>query len=751
MLKTIIKRAGIVEDFIPSKANHWAMWAGKGLEGRLDWPSVVMEVVRTCPEQLDSQEFQMRLINACLKRYDWPHNLMAGRLYSIYLRKQMFGDKLPTVRELHAKLAELGLMLQPNYNEQEYDYIQNHILDSPLDLNLSHSQVKNIHSRYALTNRVTGEKYELPHYTYMRMAMALAERYDGDKRMERLKQFYEGFANNRINPPTPNFNNLGTHQRGYASCCLYTAGDTAQSIGIANEIVYSMTCASSGVGGVKIIRSVMDPVRGGSIEHQGKFPYFRATSAVVNSSLQGGRGGALTEYISIYDPEIVETIMAQNPRTALKAQIRECHFAVMTNTFFARKVAKREKIFLFNVFTAPDLVEKFFSSDTEGFERLYNKYENDESFKKTYVEAYNLAWRMESQSHEVSTLYNLNIDEVNRHTPYLDPIYSGNLCTETVQPTKPYYDMLDLYKVDHHRGEISTCNLASIVVSRIKTDEEYYRECYNALDMIDQTIHLASYPYPHLDYTAKCRMNAGVGIVGLAEYMAKRGVYYSSQYGLEVMHEVAERHYYFLLKAALQLGKERGNAPWIDKTKWPQGWLPIDTYKKSVDKIVEHKLKYDWESLRKEIIANGGIRFSSLCVYQPTETSSKAAGAPNGIYPVRELYMKKTDMDTALDWCAPDGDLFSNTYERPYEVPVEYQIKMYAVFQKFCDQSISADFWEDRVKTPVLNSDELVGRFLDRVRYGVKSKYYQNSLTDEKVDLSISTKTIVCANGGCDA
>ena len=750
MLTTIVKRNGTVEDFIPAKANHWAIWAGKGLEDRIDWPSVVRDVVRTSPDQLTSQEFQHRLIAACEQRYDYPHNLMAGRLYSVYLRKQMFGNEMPTVKQMHDKMVKLGLMLKPDYTDLEYDIIQNDILDLDLDFKLCHSQVKSIYSRYVLTNRVTGEKYELPQYTFMRMAMALCERYVGEERIERVRSFYLDFANNRVNAPTPNYTNLGTHQRSYASCCLYAAGDTAKSIGIANEIAYTMTTASAGIGGVKIVRSVMDPVRGGAIEHHGKFPYFRATAATVSSSQQGSRGGALTEYVSVFDPEIVDIAMAQNPRTALKAQIRECHFAVMTNTLFARKAAKRENIFTFNIFTAPDLMKKFFSADIEGFEELYNKYEADPNFKKNYLNAYDLAVLIETQPHEVSTMYWLAIDEVNRHTPFKDPILSSNLCLETCQPAAPYYDMRDLYLKDHERGEISTCNLGGIPISRINSEEEYEQAAYNALDMIDQTIHLAEYPYPHLEYTARSRMNAAVGMLGVAEYMAKRGIYYSSQYGLETLDFLAERHYYFLLKAALKLGKERGNAPWMHKTKWPEGWLPIDTYKRSVDKIVPHKLRYDWEGLRKEIIANGGIRFSVLCAHMPTETSSKAAGVPNGPYPVRALYLKKSDMDTALDWLAPDGDLYADTYEIAYDVPVEYQIKMYAVLQKWCDGSISADYYEDRVKNPTLESDVLVSRMLDRHRYGHKSKYYQNSLTSKDEDISVIKKPAVCTSGGCD-
>ena len=155
------------------------------------------------------------------------------------------------------------------------------------------------------------------------------------------------------------------------------------------------------------------------------------------------------------------------------------------------------------------------------------------------------------------------------------------------------------------------------------------------------------------------RLNAGVGITGLAHYLAKNGVFYNTKEGYRVIHEVAERHSYHLIKASLRLGKELGNAPWIHKTKWPEGWLPIDTYKKQVDSIADFKLKYDWERLRQEIIANKGIRNSSLVAFMPNESSSKANGLPNSIYPVRNTFLMKTDGTGNVEWVAKDSHIYS--------------------------------------------------------------------------------------------
>ena len=756
MLEIIIKRDGTEEAYDEHKVNNWMQWAGKDLIDRINWSSIVMSVVKDSPTKMTSQDLQLALVQKCVEKKDWPHNLMGGRLYAVWHWKHMFDGKMPTVKDHQANMVELGLMAKLDYSDDEYEAIEK-IIDHNKDLTLAHFQVKQDIYRYGLCNRVKKIHYETPQYVFMRMAMALAETSPQEQKLTDVYYWYKFFSESKINAPTPNFNNLGTLHNGYASCCLYTTHDDRRSLAAGDHIAYTMTYMSAGVGGFINTRSVMDPVRNGTIEHGGKLPYFQSAAKATKANTQGGRGGALTQYVSVYDPEIETIVMLQNPRTSVEIQNRDIHFAVMVNSFFAKKVGRREKIFTFNCFTAPDLHEKLFSDDREGFAELYEKYENDESFKKNYIDAYKLSTLVEAQGHEVSTVYVLDIEECNRHTTFKDPINSSNLCIETIIPTKGYNSITELYSTDHHEGEIGLCNLGGIVVPKITSEAEYELVAYYTLKMIDRTIDLGHYELPHLGYTAKQRRNAAVGMVGLAEVFAKKGAWIDTPYGLELAHSLAERHAYYLVKASLKLGKELGNAPWIHKTKWVDGWMYIDTYKKNVDQLTPNKLKYDWETLRSEVIANGGIRNSSLVAHMPTESSSKSSGSPNGIYPVRELFMKKTDLSNALDWVAPDGDLYANSYQNAYEIDTNDLIKYYAVIQKFTDQGISADFYMDRVKNKTIDEKVLVEHFLNRIRYGLKSKYYQNSLTDKDVKLTNETTVIpftpnekmVCGSGGC--
>lgn len=734
MLKTIIKRDGSSEDFIPHKVNRWVEWTTKGLEGRCNWSSIVLDTIRSFGESTDSQTLQKTLVKTCLLRRDWPHNVMAGRLYTAIIRKEFYNNFIPKVQELHKTLNEKGLMRELSYTDEEYKEIES-IIDHDRDFNYAHFQIRQVVKKYSIQDRVKKISYETSQFVFMRMAMVLSENIKGDDRLKDVKEYYNAFSSSMINAPSPNYINLGTYLNAFASCCLYTTGDTAKSLAIGDHIAYTMTYMSAGIGAHLNTRSAGDKVRNGMVEHQGKLPYYRSLGSAVKANLQSGRGGACTTYYSIFDPEVKDITIAYNPRTPVAKQNRDIHYASMINRLFAKKAAKNENIFLFNIYTAPDLTEAFYSGDKDKFEELYNKYENDDSFKKTYMNARELLILDGKESYNVAVHYRLVIDEVNRHTPFLEPIYSSNLCLEICEPTSPYYDMKDLYsEEDHGRGEVALCNLAGINVADEIDDETYEKIAYYSLKMIDETIHLTNYELPHVGLTAKKRLNAAVGMIGVATYLAKKGLQYNSQEGLKAIHFLSERHMYFLIKSSLRLAKEKGVAPWMHKTKWPKGWLPIDTYKKDVDDIVEPVYVYDWEKLREEVISNGGIRNSVLVAHMPTESSSKASGVPNGIYPIRDTHLKKTDQTTVLDWCPMDGDILQENYQRAWDIPAVDMIKVYSVFQKFTDQSISADFYRDRTTNIQISDKEILEEGLAMVKYGLKSRYYQNSLVSKTVD-----------------
>ena len=746
MIKTVVKRNGEKEAFSAEKLNAWGEWAAKKISKDLDWSEVVLHVVATLPQEVSSKDIQQAAIDFCLSKRDWEHNLMAGRLYSPTLVKEIHGGSYPSVQQLHNQMQQDGLMVKLDYSDEEYSQVEKFI-DHSLNLKAAHYSLHQNRFKYALRNKVTGKEYETQQFVYMRMAMALAEDEPKETRMQDVEKFYEHFSKKRINAPTPYLVNLGTNLDGYASCCVYTTGDSWPSLLAGDVIAYSMTCMSAGIGSHIKTRSLGDPVRSGLIQHQGKIPYYRALVGAINANLQNGRGGAATQHYTAFDPEVQVIQKLKNPMTPTSKQVRGIDYSFGSNKFFARKAATNEDIALFSYQEQPDLYEAMYSKDSSLFEKLYNEYLNSPT-KKTFVNAREIVQGALTEAFETGRHYLHQTDQLNKHTPFKDVIYSSNLCQEVAIPTKGFNSVEELYKpYTEGAGEIALCNIAGIIPTNIESDDQYAEVAYYALKMIDKGIHKSSYVFKNLEDTAKARMNAGVGVVGLAHYMAKNKKKYSTQDGKNFIHELFETHAWHLYNASLKLGKEKGNAAWMNKTLWPEGWLPIDTYEKKVDELVTVENKRDWESLRKAIIQNGGIRNSVCVAHMPAESSSISSETTNGPYPIRDFDLVKTSDTMAVSYVVPDSTKLKGHYEIAWDIPSSDMVKCYAIMQKWTDQAISADLWKKLQGDEKVSSSEMLKTYFDIVKYGVKTRYYQNSLTAKGVDLNSSEQG--CASGSC--
>ena len=763
MIKRMIKRDGRVEPYQLDKVSRWAVWASD-IEStvKVDWTPIVIKVSNECPEEISTQDFQLKLIDELLSLKSWSAYLMAGRLYIPVIYKTVFGsDSLPTVKEVHQQAIKDGIMIELGYTDEEYDKIQQ-MIKHELDLKYPHFALDHIRKKYSLKNRKTKKEYETPQFTLMRMAMALAsDEKNSDEKLMHVANLYDLYSRRVLSQPTPNYTNLGTIHRGYASCCLIKVGDDSKSLATGDYIANLMTVASAGIGINIETRTVGDGVRNGTILHQGMLPYLKSTASSITANLQNGRGGAGTLFVSGYHPQAQTVLQLGNPRATEDKKNRDLHYALMSNSFLAQKVANNEDIFTFTSKSAPDLVQAFYGPDIKKFKEIYEKYEQDDNFKKEYISAKSIILTSFAEAFETGVSYLANMDEINRHTPFLEPINSSNLCLEICEPTKEYTDVRDLYlEEDHGRGEIALCNLAAIAVDNVRDDADYEKAAYYALYSIDKTIHLAEYPFPHLGYTAKARMNAAVGVMGAATLMARAGVKISEYSGKYFAHKMAEKHAWFLINASLKRSKERGLAPWIHKTKWPQGWTPLKTYNRNIDTVGKFDYKYDWDDLSKRIIENGGIGHSCLIAHMPGEASSKALGGANSLYPIRAKTTIKTDNNIVLRWAAPESDDPTMDYEIAWEIDTLDMIQYYGIWQKFTDQSISADWYRILEKDEIVPEEEIITNYLNMVYYGNKTRYYLNSFTSDGANLDklqrgmfseevITQETKGCAGGAC--
>jgi ribonucleoside-diphosphate reductase alpha chain len=211
--------------------------------------------------------------------------------------------------------------------------------------------------------------------------------------------------------------------------------------------------------------------------------------------------------------------------------------------------------------------------------------------------------------------------------------------------------------------------------------------------------------------------------------MAKNGLKYSDDSALAMVDEYAEAWSYYLIKASIQLAKEKKFGLKPPQSKYIDGILPIDTYKAAVDELVPHNPKMDWDSLRADL-KTYGIRNSTLMAIMPAETSAQIANATNGIEPPRALVSVKQSKEGSLRQVVPQYSKLKNKYELLWDQKSpEGYLKICAVLQKYIDQSISTNtsynpkFYEEE-KIPM---SEMLKHFVMCYKYGIKTLYYFNT------------------------
>ena len=200
---------------------------------------------------------------------------------------------------------------------------------------------------------------------------------------------------------------------------------------------------------------------------------------------------------------------------------------------------------------------------------------------------------------------------------------------------------------------------------------------------------------------------------------------------------MSESFQYNLLKSSNTIAKEKGACEYFSRTKYAEGILPIDTYKRDIDEFCGTELSYDWNSLRNDI-QEFGLRHSTLSAQMPSESSSVVSNATNGIEPPRDYLSTKKSKKGPLKQIVPQFGTLKNNYTLLWDMKSnDGYIKIVSAMQKFFDQAISGN-WSynpenyDNNEVPV---SLMAQDFLTTYKYGWKTSYYQNTY-DVKTDLS---------------
>jgi ribonucleoside-diphosphate reductase alpha chain len=735
----VVKRNGTIEPLDLDKMHLMVEEACRGLAG-VSASQVEMTSGIQFYDGISTEEIQEILIRSASDLIDLDHpnyQFVAARLLLFSVRKQLYGKmkELPALEHhiyqcVNHQVYDNGIF--DKYSKEEIQRSDSYI-DHDRDYLFTYAGLRQIVDKYLVQDRSGGGVYETPQFMYMMIALTVFAEYPKETRMSYVRRYYDAISKHKINIPTPIMAGVRTPLRQFASCVLVDIDDTLDSIFSSDMAIGRYVSQRAGIGiNAGRIRGINSKIRGGEVQHTGVVPFLKKFEATVRCCTQNGiRGGSATVHFPIWHQEIEDILVLKNNKGTEDNRVRKLDYSIQLSKIFYERFIQDSEITLFSPHDVPGLYDAF---GTDTFDNLYAVYEKDTSIPKKTVKAQELILSLLKERAETGRIYIMNIDHCNSHSSYKDQITMSNLCQEITEPTTPIQHI-----DDDGPQEIATCILSAINVGKVKSDDELEELCNLSVRALEEIIDYQNYPVKAAENFTKRRRSLGIGYIGLAHYLAKLGFNYDSQGAWDAVHGLSESFQYYLLKASNQIAKEKGHCEYFGRTKYADGILPIDTYKKDVDQVSSVGLQHDWESLRASILEHG-LRHSTLSAQMPSESSSVVSNATNGIEPPRGYLSIKKSKKGPLKQIVPQYHTLKNNYTLLWNMPSNRgYIHIVAVMQKFFDQAISGNwsynpenYADNEVPVSVMAQD-----MLTCFKLGHKTAYYQNTYdikTDEVVD-----------------
>ena len=730
----VVKRSGTTEPLELNKLHLMVEEACKDIAG-VSASQVEMQSGIQFYDGITTAEIQEILIRSASDLIDLDnpnYQFVAARLLLFSVRKSLYGkvqdhpafyDHIKTCVDLKVYDEEILI----NYSGDELNRLGSYI-NHNRDYLFTYAGLRQVVDKYLVQDRSSGKVYETPQFMYMMIAATIFAQYPKETRLSYVKRYYDAISKHKINIPTPIMAGVRTPLRQFASCVLVDSDDTLDSIFSSDMAIGRYVAQRAGIGiNAGRIRGINSKIRGGEVQHTGVVPFLKKFEATVRCCTQNGiRGGSATVHFPIWHQEIEDILVLKNNKGTEDNRVRKLDYSIQISKLFYERFIRNENISLFSPHDVPELSANF---GLDGFDDLYLDAERNESIPRKTIGAQELILDLLKERAETGRIYIMNIDHCNSHSSFKDKIEMSNLCQEITLPTKP------LQHIDDPEGEIALCILSAINVGKVKSDEEFEELCELSVRGLEELIDYQEYPVIAAKKSTKARRSLGIGYIGLAHYLAKLGFRYDSQEAWDAVHGLSESFQYYLLKASNKVAKEKGSCEYFNRTKYADGILPIDTYKRDVDEISSIQLQHDWETLRAEIQAYG-LRHSTLSAQMPSESSSVVSNATNGIEPPRGFLSVKKSKKGPLKQIVPQYQTLKNNYTLLWDMESNRgYINIVAVMQKFFDQAISGNwsynpenYPDNEVPVSVMAQD-----FLTTYKYGWKTSYYQNTY-DNKTD-----------------
>ncbi len=653
------------------------------------------------------------------------------------------------------------------------------------DFQFNYLGIKTIYDRYLIKNK-EADIIELPQHMFMAIAMFLAQ--NEDNKQARAKEFYDVISKFEVMLATPTLSNARTNRHQLSSCYIGSSPDNIEGIFDGYKEMALLSKYGGGIGwdwnSIRSLGGVIDDHKSAA---GGTVPFLKITNDIALAVDQlGTRKGAIAVYLEPWHMDIVDFIDLKKNSGEERRRAHDLFPSLWITDLFMERILEDSYWTLFDPYEVRDLSKLY----GEEFKVKYIEYENDESITKDRMRAKDL-WKkiltsyFESGSPFLCFKDNANRANPNPHTGY---IRSSNLCTEIFQNTKPNHyktkfefedgsistheedelikvdlgiakkankvtalDSINGKKVfivekDKTDGDTAVCNLASVNLSKINTQEDIQRVVPTAIRMLDNVINLNFYPLRKVKATNLKTRAIGLGVMGEAQMLAEQKIVWGSQDHLKKIDKIMEAISYNSIKSSSILAVEKGAYPTFEGSNWSKGIMPHDHTPQAVKALTNNDLfdtGYDWDALREQV-KKDGMRNGYLMAIAPTSSISILVGTTQSIEPVYKRKWFEENLSGLIPVVVPKLSLETWSYYIPsFEVDQLDIIKAAAVRQKWIDQGQSTNIF--------MSLDKASGKYLHEIyilawKLGLKSTYYLRSQSPEVAN-DVEDRSMECS--GC--
>lgn len=616
----VLKRDGRKEPVMFDKITERVRRECYGLNEIVDPVKVAMRVIEGLYDGVSSSELDNLAAEtaATMTTAHPDYTKLAARIAVSNLHKSTKKSFSETMTDLYKYVNPRTDKKAPLLADDVYDIIQKNAdkLDSTIiysrDFNYDYFGFKTLERSYLL--KLNGTIAERPQHMLMRVSIGIHK-----DDIEEAIATYELMSKKYFTHATPTLFNAGTPKPQMSSCFLLQMQD--DSIEGIYDTLKQTAKISQSAGGIGLslhnIRATGSYIAGTNGTSNGIVPMLKVFNDTARYVDQGGgkRKGSFAMYLEPWHADIFDFLDLKKNHGKEEMRARDLFYAMWISDLFMQRVQQDADWTLMCPQECPNLFDTY----GEEFERLYTGYEAAGKGRKT-IKARELWEKILESQIETGTPYMLYKDAANRKSNQknLGTIRSSNLCTEIMEYTA--------------QDEVAVCNLASIAIPMFVAEDkngkkffdhdELYKVTKKVIRNLDTVIDRNYYPVVEAKNSNERHRPVGLGIQGLADAFIMLRMPFTSDEAKKLNKEIFETLYFAAVTSSMEIAKVKEPYSTFKGSPMSKGEFQQDMWGTTEADLSG---RWDWESLRKEVVEHG-VRNSLLVAPMPTASTSQILG-----------------------------------------------------------------------------------------------------------------------------